>query len=90
MSTTTEHSTILTTRLPASIKSELDDLAKSTGRNRNSLVQEALRRFLEVERWQIADIQKAIRAADAGDFAPDEEMDQQWAKYHTAPGANLD
>ena len=90
MSTTAEQSTILTTRLPASIKSELDDMAKSTGRNRNALVQEALRRFLEVERWQIADIKEAMRAADAGDFASDEEMEQLWAKYLTAPGVHPD
>lgn len=85
MSTVTEHTTLLSARIPATMKTTLDDLAKTTGRNRTTLVQEALQRFIETERWQIADIEQAVREADAGDFATEEEMDQLWAKYHAHP-----
>jgi predicted transcriptional regulator len=67
------------------MRAELDALAKSTGRNRNALVEEAIRRFIDVQRWQIADIEQAIQEADAGDFASDEEMNALWAKYHADP-----
>ncbi len=85
MSTTADPTTMLSTRVPQGMKAELDDLAKSTGRNRNTLVQEALRRFIDVQRWQIAEIEAGIREADAGAFATDEEMDELWAEFGLEP-----
>jgi RHH-type rel operon transcriptional repressor/antitoxin RelB len=70
-------------RVPRDVRDELDKLVKSTGRNRNALVEEALRRFIDVERWQLADIDAGLREADAGDFATDEEMEAMRAKYRT-------
>lgn len=58
-------------RVPREMRDELDRLVKSTGRNRNALVEEALRRFIEA----------GLREADAGDFASDEEMQALWSKY---------
>ncbi|MGH2409148.1 MAG: CopG family ribbon-helix-helix protein [Chloroflexota bacterium] len=82
MSTAIEPTALLSARIPQTMKTALDDLAKATGRNRTMLVQEALRRLIEVEQWQIADIELAVREADAGDFATDAEMDELWVKYH--------
>jgi predicted transcriptional regulator len=67
------------------MKDELDALAKSTGRNRNALVQEALRRFIDVQRWQIAEIEAGIREADAGIVVGDDEMDALWAEFGLEP-----
>jgi RHH-type transcriptional regulator, rel operon repressor / antitoxin RelB len=90
MSATTEPTTTIAIRMPESMKAELGALAKVTGRNRNTLVVEAVRRFIEVERWQLADIEAGLREADAGDFATTEEMDALWSKYQgqcvTTPG----
>ncbi len=68
-------------RVPRDVRDELDKLVKSTGRNRNALVEEALRRFIDIERWQLADIEAGLREADAGDFATDEDMEAMRAKY---------
>lgn len=75
----------LTARIPRSAKDDLDALARATGRNRNELVQEALRRFIDVQRWQIARIEEGLRAADAGDFATDTEIDELWAEFGLEP-----
>jgi len=83
MSTTTEPRTTLAIRLPASLKAELGVLARTTGRTRNAMLEEAIRRLTAVERWQIADIEAGLREAEAGDFATPEEMDQLWSKYGT-------
>ena len=83
MSATTDPRTTLAIRLPASLKAELGALARATGRNRNALVEEAIRRLIAVEQWQIADIEAGLREAEAGDFATLEEMDQLWSKYRT-------
>ena len=80
----TDPRTTLAIRLPESLKAELGALAKATGRNRNALVEEAVRRLIAVEQWQMADIDAGIREADAGDFATPEEMDQLWSKYHAS------
>lgn len=69
-------------RVPRDLRDELDKLVKSTGRNRNALVEEAIRRFIDVERWQIALIEERLRQADAGDFATDEEMDELYAEFN--------
>lgn len=68
-------------RVPRDMRDELDRLVKSTGRNRNALVEEALRRCIEAEKWQLADIEAGLREADAGDFASDEEMQALWSTY---------
>jgi RHH-type transcriptional regulator, rel operon repressor / antitoxin RelB len=81
MEPTTEGTTTITTRIPQSLRADLDALAKATGRNRNNLMEEALRRFVDVERWQIALIEDRVRQADAGNFASDEEVDRVYAKF---------
>ena len=78
----------LTARVSSSIKAELDALARATGRNRNELVGEALRRFIDQQRWQIARIEEGIRQADAGELVPDEEMDALWAEFGLTPQAH--
>ena len=85
MTATAEPTITMSTRLPRSMKTELEALARSTGRNRNTLVQEALRRFIDLQRWQIAEIEAGIREADAGIFASDEEMDEMWAEFGLEP-----
>ena len=85
MATAAEPTITMTMRLPRVMKDELDALARSTGRNRNALVQEALRRFIDVQRWQIAEIEAGIREADAGIFVGDDEMDALWAEFGLEP-----
>lgn len=85
MATIVEQTTTMTTRLPRDMKDRLDALAKSTGRNRNALVQEALRRFIDAQQWQIAEIEAGVREADAGIFVGDEEMDEMWAEFGLEP-----
>jgi RHH-type rel operon transcriptional repressor/antitoxin RelB len=81
MATATDETTTITARIPKTLREELEALARSTGRNKNTLVADALRRFVDLQRWQIAQIEEGIRAADAGEFATDDEMNALWAKY---------
>ena len=74
MSTTQERTTTVTVRLPESMRDQLDALAQATGRPRTYLAAEAIRAYLAVEAWQIAEIQEAIQRADAGEFASDDQV----------------
>lgn len=84
MSADVEPTTTMTVRVPQSMRKDFEALAKATGRNRNTLAQEALRRFLDVERWQIAVIEQRIEEADVGAFATDEDVQRVYAKFNIA------
>jgi RHH-type transcriptional regulator, rel operon repressor / antitoxin RelB len=81
MATTAVPTTTMTIRLPREMRARFDALARATGRNRNALGQEAIRRFIEMEEWQIAEIQAGFREAEAGAFASEEEMEEVWAEF---------
>jgi len=85
MSATADPTTTITVRLPVDTRRDLEALAKSTGRNRTTLAAEAIERFVAQQRWQIAQIEEGIHAADNGDFATEEEMDALWATYGLEP-----
>ena len=73
--------TTLTLRLPSAIKEQLDKLADATHRSKSFLAGEAIRRYLDLEAWQISEIQQALSEADANDFASDTEIDAIVTKY---------
>jgi len=73
--------TTLTLRVPTEIKEQLDKLADATHRSKSYLAGEAIRQYLELEAWQIGEIQLAIKEADANDFATDTDIDAVARKY---------
>ena len=87
MNSSAESTIILSSRVPSDMKAAMDQLAKATGRTRNTLVQEALQRFIAQQRWQIGEIEAGIREADAGNFVSDAEMEETWAEFGLEPDA---
>jgi len=67
-------STTMTIRLEPELKSRLDKLSASTHRSRSFLAAEAVREFVEINEWQIQEIEDAIKEADASDFSTDQEL----------------
>lgn len=67
-------STTMTVRLDDAIRDRLDVLAEATQRSKSFLAAEAIRAYIENNEWQIGEIQAALREADAGDFASDNEL----------------
>src|SRR5258708_4108321 len=67
-------------RLTTELKQSLDKLAKVTGKSRTFLAHEAVREYLEDQTWQVAEIKRALKKSDAGDFASDEEVRATRAK----------
>ena len=72
---------MLNVRIPADVHQTIDTLARSTGRTKSFLALEAIRDFLERERWQIADISEGIAEANRGEFASDTEVTATISKY---------
>ena len=74
-------SATITIRIPDDIKTSLDALAESTGRSRSFLAFEAISQYLSVESWQVRETKKAIKEADKGLFASDEEVQGVFRKW---------
>ena len=72
---------VLTLRLDSKLKKKLDKLAKATDRSRSFLIAEAVREYVALNEWQIEEIKKGLREADAGEFATAEEMEETISKW---------
>ena len=72
---------VMSLRIPDEIADTLASLAKATGRSKSFLAVDALREYLAREAWQIEEIQKALKEADEGDFATQEEVNAMADKW---------
>lgn len=73
--------TTMTIRLDPDLKARLDKLSAATHRSKSFLAAEAVREFIELNEWQIAGIKTAIKEADAGDFASEQEVQAVFNKW---------
>jgi predicted transcriptional regulator len=67
-------SSTMTVRLDRDIKTRLEQLARATQRSKSFLAAEAIRDYVELNEWQIAEIESAIQEAERGEFASDSEV----------------
>lgn len=74
-------SAVLTVRLNHDTKEKLEQLAIATHRTKSFLAVEAINRYLEIEAWQIAEIEQALVEADKADFASEDEVNALAKKY---------
>lgn len=72
---------VLTLRLDPMLKKRLDRLSRAMSRSRSFVAAEAIREYVALNDWQIEETQKAIREADAGDFASEAELKRFAAKW---------
>ena len=75
-----ETSTI-TIRIPLNVKEQLNHLAEATHRSKSWLAAEALNRYLELNTWQVTEIQQGIQEADRKEFAAEEDVEAAFAKW---------
>lgn len=73
--------TTMTIRLDDDLKQQLEQLAAATQRSKSFLAAEAIREFIELNEWQVHEIQQALKEADANDFASESEVKKTFAKW---------
>jgi len=73
-------SATLTVRIDPEMKAELDAIAAARDRDRSYLVKEALREYLEVQKWHIEHLQQGLREAEAGKFVSEAKMKKTIAR----------
>jgi RHH-type rel operon transcriptional repressor/antitoxin RelB len=71
----------MTIRLDDEVKERLDRLAEATDRSKSCLAAEAVRAYVEINEWQIAEVRAALKEADAGDFADDKDVTKLVRKW---------
>ncbi len=77
---TPRSTTLVTIRVPATMKERFDWMAKVMDRPRNYVFVEALQRYLDQEEWQLKDILEALEEAEQEEGIPhDEVMRDAWA-----------
>lgn len=71
----------VTVRLDAETLTFLDQLAEVQDRDRSYLIKQAVADYISLHRWQVEEIEKAIREADGGDFISDKELQHLYQKW---------
>lgn len=78
--------TTMTVRLDPKLKDRLDRFAQVMHRSKSFLAAQALQEFVELNEWQIAEIQTAIQEADSGDFASQHAVNKTLTKWGVDAG----
>jgi RHH-type transcriptional regulator, rel operon repressor / antitoxin RelB len=74
-------SSVLTLRLSAKLKRQLDKLAQATHRSRSYLASEAIREYVTLNDWQVGEVKKGLAEADRGEFATEQEVQRAMKKW---------
>jgi RHH-type rel operon transcriptional repressor/antitoxin RelB len=77
-------STTMTIRVGTDLKDRLEKLAESTSRSQSFLAAEAIKEFVDLNEWQIQEIQSALAEADEGDFSTEEEINNAFDRWINA------
>jgi predicted transcriptional regulator len=77
--------TLLTVRVDEERLEALDKVAAGLDRDRSYVVTQAIDAFLDAHRWQIQYIEEALRDADAGGLASEDEVDGVFARLRGRP-----
>ena len=74
-------STTMTIRLEKDIKNRFDHLAKLSNRTKSFLAADAIVKYIELNEWQMHEIETAVNEADKGDFASKEQLNDFYKKW---------
>lgn len=79
-------STTMTVRLEGNLKERLEKLAEATQRSKSFLAAEAIREFVDLNEWQVEELNLAIKEADAEEFASDQEVSELFDRWGAKNG----
>ena len=68
-------------RIDADKVTALDTLAEALDRDRSHLLNEAVSAYLETQQWQVEEIKKSLRQANAGKLVPHARVKQMARKW---------
>jgi predicted transcriptional regulator len=69
---------VVTVRLDGTLKAKLEALARHTKRSKSFLAAEAIAAYVDLNEWQIAEIEGGIAELDNGEIVSDEEAAERY------------
>jgi predicted transcriptional regulator len=75
-------------RLPPELNQQVADIAQALDRPKSWVIEQAIKDFVAVQAWHLAAIDEGIRAADAGQVVPHDEVAawvRSWGKPDELP-----
>jgi predicted transcriptional regulator len=80
MPSTAAGSVVVTARIDAELKAKLEALSRGTKRSKSYLAAEAIAAYVELNEWQIREIEEGIAELDAGGALPEAEAEEQYKR----------
>ena len=74
-------SSLLSLRLDAKLKKQLERLSRTMSRSRSFVAAEAIREYVALNEWQIEEIKKGLAEADRREFATEKDVRQVLNKW---------
>ena len=74
----TDDTTVVTTRINAALWAKLDALARSTKRSKSFLAAEAIGAYVELNEWQIEEINAGVAELDSGEALSEEQAEERY------------
>lgn len=79
-------SATVTIRLEPELKQRLEQLAESMQRSKSFLAAQAIHDFVDLNEWQVQEIEQAIVEADRGEFASEQDVAAIFGKWGVSGG----
>ena len=76
----TSETAVVTVRVDAGLKSKLEALARSTKRSKSFLAAEAIAAYVELNEWQISEIEAGIAELEAGQIVSGAEAQRHYER----------
>lgn len=74
------NSAVVTTRIDATLNAKLDALARGVRRSKSYLAAEAIAAYVELNEWQIGEIEAGIAELDSGAALSQEQADAEYER----------
>lgn len=76
-------------RMDEGMLQAIDEIAKSLDRDRNSLINEAIKNYLEMHQWQIEQVRRGVADAEAGRTLSHEQVKKRVLERHASAETSL-
>jgi predicted transcriptional regulator len=71
---------VVTARIDAGLKAKLEALSRATKRSKSYLAAEAIAAYIELNEWQIAEIEAGIAEFERGEIVSQEEAEKRYER----------
>ena len=71
---------IVTVRIAAALKTKLEALARAAKRSKSYLAAEAIAAYVELNEWQISEIEAGIAELDAGEIVSQKQAEERYKR----------